>query len=101
MDYNFFTILRSNLNSKSKIQEYKISYDDKIILNDDFKNFFNLKSNSESLLKIYKLLNDYIIEVDDINHDLNLKNLLKLTGNEKLDKINIYNYFNKLLIIDN
>lgn len=101
MDYKFFTKLRNNLNTKDGVTDYKIRYDDSIILNEDFKNFLNLNNNNESLLKIYSILGEYIKNKEDINKDFKLRELLNLKKNEKLDKINIYKYFNNVIINDN
>lgn len=101
MDYKFFTKLRNNLNTKDGVTDYKIKYDDSILLNEDFKNFLNLSNNNESLLKIYSILGEYIKNKEDINKDFKLKELLNLKKDEKLDKINIYKYFNNVIINSN
>tara|TARA_Y100000816_G_C25707401_1_gene373514 strand:- start:243 stop:566 length:324 start_codon:yes stop_codon:yes gene_type:complete len=98
MDYKFFTKLRNNLNTKDGVVDYKIRYDDSIIFNEDFKNFLNLNNNNESLLKIYSILSEYIKDQEDLNNDVKLRKLLNLKNSEKLDKINIYKYFNNLII---
>lgn len=101
MDYKFFTKLRNNLNTKDGVTDYKIKYDDSILLNEDFKNFLNLSNNNESLLKIYSILGEYIKNQEDINKDFKLRELLNLKKDEKLDKINIYKYFNNVIINGN
>ena len=101
MDYKFFTKLRNNLNTKDGVTDYKIRYDDSILLNENFKNFLNLSNNNESLLKIYSILGEYIKNQEDINKDLKLRELLNLKKDEKLDKINIYKYFNNVIINGN
>ncbi len=101
MDYKFFTKLRNNLNTKDGVTDYKIKYDDSIILNEDFKNFLNLSNNNESLLKIYSILGEYIKNQEDINKDFKLRELLNLKKDEKLDKNNIYKYFNNVIINGN
>jgi hypothetical protein len=101
MDYKFFTKLRNNLNTKDGVTDYKIKYDDSILLNEDFKNFLNLSNNNDSLLKIYSILGEYIKNQEDINKDFKLRELLNLKKDEKLDKINIYKYFNNVIINGN
>jgi hypothetical protein len=101
MDYKFFTKLRNNLNTKDGVTDYKIRYDDSILLNENFKNFLNLNNNNESLLKIYSILGEYIKNQEDLNKDLKLRELLNLKNSEKLDKINIYKYVNNLIINGN
>lgn len=101
MDYKFFTKLRNNLNTKDGVTDYKIKYDDTIILNEDFKNFLNLNNNNESLLRIYSILGEYIKNQEDLNKDFKLRELLNLKKDEKLDKISIYKYFNKVIINGN
>jgi len=98
MDYKFFTKLRNNLNTKDGVTDYKVRYDDSILLSEDFKNFLNLNNNNESLLKIYSILSEYIKNQEDLNQDFKLRELLNLNNSEKLDKINIYKYFNNLII---
>ena len=101
MDYKFFTKLRNNLNTKDGVTDYKIRYDDSILLNENFKNFLNLNNNNESLSKIYSILGEYIKNQEDLNKDFKLRELLNLKNSEKLDKINIYKYVNNLIINDN
>jgi hypothetical protein len=98
MDYKFFTKLRNNLNTKDGVTDYKIRYDDSILLNENFKNFLNLNNNNESLSKIYSILGEYIKNQEDLNKDFKLRELLNLKKDEKLDKINVYKYFNKLYL---
>lgn len=90
--------LRNFLNRKEGINNFKITYNDTILINDKFKNFFNINCDEESLSKIYKLLGNYIKNKQSINEDSKLRKFLDLNKDEKINNINIYNYFNKLLI---
>lgn len=98
MDANFFTDLRKKLNEKKGVDNYKINYNDNILFSDEFKYFLGLNKNEESLLKVYNIINEYIKKIDDINYDLQLRQLLNLNDNIKLDKINLFKYLNNNLI---
>lgn len=98
MDANFFTDLRKKLNEKKGVDNYKINYNDNVLFSDEFKYFLGLNKNEESLLKVYNIINKYIKNIDDVNYDLQLRQLLNLNDNIKLDKINLFKYLNNNFI---
>lgn len=89
--------LRNFLNEKEGTNNFKITYNDNILIDEKFKNFFEIKCDEESLSKIYKLLATYIKNNNNINEDLKLRKFLDLNNNEKINKVNVYKYFNNLL----
>lgn len=98
MDANFFTDLRKKINEKKGVDNYKINYNDNVLFSDGFKYFLGLNKNEESLLKVYNIINEYIKNIDDVNYDLQLRQLLNLNDNIKIDKINLFKYLNNNLI---
>lgn len=98
MDDKLLIKLRKYLNEKEGTNNFKISYNDNILIDEKFKNFFEIKCDEESLSKIYKLLARYIKDNNNINEDLKLRKFLNLNNYEKINKINVYKHFNELLI---